>query len=450
MPVHRNRSAQIALLAGELFLLNVAFFLAAFLRFRDLPLLDTVYYDYYLQLWIISNLLWLLLSLLFKTHAIGLILQPRQSLSKSINVWLSHLFLVLLLLVSTQKGSEYSRLFFIYFYLFSFFTVLPWRFFYLRLLRGLRQQKRLRRPVLVVGCGDGLRNLVQTLKQPELGLEPQQVFSEEGWEGSRPLKDLWAYRPDDGVEELFLSLEPGDERFAQFYKYAEKHLLRLRYVPNLGLPPVQHLKLEFFQDLPVLSFVKEPLAYSHNRILKRSFDLILTSLLILLTYPTVMPLLYLGNKLFLPGPFLFKQVRSGYRGETFTIKKIRSLKAGPGRADGQVSNHDERLNAWGRFLRRSHLDELPQFAQVLKGEMSLVGPRPHMLQHTEEYRSLIQKYMLRHLAKPGITGLSQVRGLKGEHALPSMQERVKTDVYYLENWSLLLDLSIILRTPLSL
>jgi len=112
----------------------------------------------------------------------------------------------------------------------------------------------------------------------------------------------------------------------------------------------------------------------------------------------------------------------------------------------QAKTGDSRITPFGRWIRAWHLDELPQLFQVLKGEMSLVGPRPHMLAHTEEYRDLVDRYMLRHLVKPGLTGLAQVQGYKGEHDLPSMEARVRADVYYLENWSLWLDLSVIIRT----
>ena len=149
----------------------------------------------------------------------------------------------------------------------------------------------------------------------------------------------------------------------------------------------------------------------------------------------------------MPGPVFFKQKRNGLYGKEFTCLKFRSLKVNADADTKQATENDPRKTKWGNIMRRTNIDELPQFINVLLGDMSIVGPRPHMVKHTEEYRALINKYMVRHFAKPGITGLAQVTGWRGETSeLWMMEERIRKDIWYVENWSLLLDIKIIFRT----
>jgi len=192
---------------------------------------------------------------------------------------------------------------------------------------------------------------------------------------------------------------------------------------------------------------KEPLEYLHNRLIKRFGDVVISLLVVLLVFPWLFPILALGVKFSGKGPVFFKQKRTGLKDGDFTIYKFTSMAVNKEADVRQAIAGDTRITSFGRFMRKHNLDELPQFFNVLKGEMSVVGPRPHMLAHTEKYTALIDKYMVRHFAKPGITGLAQVSGLRGEtRTTKEMEERVKTDVYYIENWSVLLDVKIILLT----
>ncbi len=431
-------------LLGDFTLLNLAFFGAAWQRFHDLPLIDTPYYNYYLQLWVILNLLWLVLSLVFRTYEFALKPEPRKSVSRTFNVFITHFFAVLLLLVALQRGEQYSRLFFIYFYFGLFITIIPWHFFYLRFLRSFRRRARPLRSVLLVGEGRAFDDFIQlVMRNPELGISISRSFrtDEEG-----EIEQLREYLGNTDSEELFVALNPGHELFSKLYRLADKHLLHFRALPDLGMAPIKSMRIDFYDQLPVISFRPEPLQQWHNRWLKRVSDIIISLLLLLICLPTLFPLLALGVMFSGNGPIFFRQKRSGYRGENFTIYKFRSMKLNSDADTHQAKTNDQRITPFGRWMRAWHLDELPQLFQVLKGEMSLVGPRPHMLAHTEEYRDIVDRYMLRHLVKPGLTGLAQVQGYKGEHDLASMEARVQADVYYLENWSLLLDLSIILRT----
>ena len=149
----------------------------------------------------------------------------------------------------------------------------------------------------------------------------------------------------------------------------------------------------------------------------------------------------------MPGPVFFRQKRNGINGDEFTCLKFRSMRVNADADKVQATKNDPRKTKWGNIMRKTNIDELPQFINVLLGDMSIVGPRPHMVKHTEEYGALVDKYMVRHYTKPGITGWAQVTGSRGETSeLWMMEERIKKDIWYVENWSLLLDLKIIFKT----
>jgi putative colanic acid biosynthesis UDP-glucose lipid carrier transferase len=190
-----------------------------------------------------------------------------------------------------------------------------------------------------------------------------------------------------------------------------------------------------------------PLDMDDNKMLKRSFDILFSSLIILGFLSWILPILAICIKLSSKGPVFFKQKRTGINNHPFTCWKLRTMYLNEDAHTRQASFNDPRITWIGSFLRKFSLDEIPQFFNVFIGNMSLVGPRPHMIRHTEQYSRVIDKYMLRHFVKPGITGLSQVQGYRGEirdeHAL---RNRVRLDVLYLERWHFMLDMRIILKT----
>jgi len=190
-----------------------------------------------------------------------------------------------------------------------------------------------------------------------------------------------------------------------------------------------------------------PLGFYRNRLFKRILDIIVSGLFLCTLYPFFYFMVGLAVKLSSPGPIYFRQMRTGINGKSFECIKFRSMKVNGESDKIQATKNDPRKTRVGNFLRKSNLDELPQFINVWKGEMSIVGPRPHMLKHTDEYSQLINKYMVRHLIKPGITGWAQIRGCRGEtKELSEMENRVKHDIWYMENWTFLLDIYIIIMT----
>ena len=196
----------------------------------------------------------------------------------------------------------------------------------------------------------------------------------------------------------------------------------------------------------IVSKTISPLANKTNKLLKRTFDIVTASIVLICFCPFVYIIVAAGIKLFMPGPIFFKQKRTGKNGHIFTCYKFRSMDA----KNPSEEYVDPGVNslAWGNFLRTFNIDELPQFWNVLKGDMSIVGPRLHMLVHDDEYMIAIPQYMERYKVKPGITGWAQVNGLRGERDLKRVKMRVDYDLWYIENWSLWLDFKIVIRTAL--
>ena len=205
--------------------------------------------------------------------------------------------------------------------------------------------------------------------------------------------------------------------------------------------------LSFYGETPLLHTRYIPLSSFSKRMLKRTFDIIVSFIFLVFFFPFIFIIVATIIKITMPGPIFFRQKRSGLRGDTFVCYKFRSMKVNKEADTMQATKEDPRKTPFGNFMRHTNIDELPQFWNVLIGNMSVVGPRPHMLRHTEEYSKLVPKYMVRHFAKPGITGWAQVNGCRGEtKELWQMEDRVKHDIWYIENWTFFLDLRIIWLT----
>lgn len=247
---------------------------------------------------------------------------------------------------------------------------------------------------------------------------------------------------------LFCNLpqEQSDD-IRKIMDYCENHLIHFYSVPNVRNYVHRAMAVEFVDDIPVLSVRYEPLRTPLNRVLKRTFDLVFSTLFLVLIFWWVLPIVSLITWLTMPGPVFFRQKRNGLYGKEFTCLKFRSMRVNADADKLQATKEDPRKTKWGNIMRKTNIDELPQFINVFLGDMSVVGPRPHMVKHTEEYGALVDKYMVRHFAKPGITGWAQVTGSRGETSeLWMMEERIQKDIWYVENWSLLLDIKIIIKT----
>lgn len=233
----------------------------------------------------------------------------------------------------------------------------------------------------------------------------------------------------------------------QIMNICEERMIRIKFVPDFRyFTGSKRIGVDFYDHTPVLMFRKEPLQKARFRIIKRLFDIIFSLATLLFLIPIVFPIIAIAIKLNSKGPIFYSQLRSGEDHSEFKCFKFRSM-AVNNSPDVQASKNDSRITKVGAFLRKTSLDELPQFFNVLIGNMSVVGPRPHPLYMSKEYTELVKSYMIRHLAKPGITGWAQVNGYRGEtRELIAMKKRVEYDIHYIENWSLLLDIKIIWKT----
>ena len=251
------------------------------------------------------------------------------------------------------------------------------------------------------------------------------------------------------LKEILCSLNPATETdyVNRLVSTCEANMVRFKYVPGMEGYPKRKMTISQLGSVNVISLHEEPLNTPLAKFIKRSADVIFSGLFLITLFPLVWLVCAIGIKLSSPGPVFFKQKRTGYEGKEFWCYKFRSMHASADADTKQAVKGDSRVFPFGEFLRRSSLDELPQFINVFKGDMSIVGPRPHMIHHTDIYSDLIGDYMIRHLAKPGITGWAQVNGCRGEtKELSEMKERVEKDIWYIEHWSVELDISIIFLT----
>lgn len=248
-------------------------------------------------------------------------------------------------------------------------------------------------------------------------------------------------------DELYLCVSRTQKcAIRKISRACDLNVTRFFYVPvsveTIGL----NLKREMLDDMEIYTTFENPLQNPINKLIKRAFDIV-CALLFLIPTAIIFPIVYIIMKIQSPGPILFKQKRTGLDGKTFNCYKFRSMHVNADADKVQATKDDPRKYPFGNFMRMTNIDELPQFLNVLKGNMSIVGPRPHMLAHTEMYSGLIDKYMVRHFVKPGVTGWAQVTGFRGEtKELWQMEGRVKRDIWYMEHWSIWLDIRIIWLT----
>jgi putative colanic acid biosynthesis UDP-glucose lipid carrier transferase len=267
-----------------------------------------------------------------------------------------------------------------------------------------------------------------------------------------PVRLIEEYIKAHDVDEIYCTI-PGanSEKISDLLNFAEKHLIRFFIIPEFYRDIKKSMNLEIMESVPLLTMRLEPLQSVYNRIVKRLFDIAFSLTVVVVIFPLMYVIVGSMIKLSSRGPILFKQKRTGQYGNIFECYKFRTMRINDEADLAQAVKHDPRTTRTGSFLRRTNLDEFPQFINVFKGEMSVVGPRPHMLKHTEQYSRLIDKYMIRHLVKPGITGWAQITGYRGEtRTMEQMEGRVKRDVWYLENWSFFLDLKIIIVTIINM
>jgi Undecaprenyl-phosphate glucose phosphotransferase len=264
-----------------------------------------------------------------------------------------------------------------------------------------------------------------------------------------PTQEVQKFCSENEVHEIYCCV-PGMEyrKLKQLINFGLDSLIKVKVV--LASHP-QVIQLDRYEKLPVLNISTIPLDESVHQFIKRVFDIVFSSVFLLLVMSWLVPIMALIIKLDSRGSVFFLQDRSGKDNKSFKCMKFRTMIVNAESDTKQATKNDSRITKLGNFLRKSSIDELPQFINVFLGSMSVVGPRPHMLRHTDEYSKLIEAFMGRHYVKPGITGLAQCMGYRGEtKTLEEMENRVRLDRYYIENWTFWLDIKIIFLTVVSL
>lgn len=261
------------------------------------------------------------------------------------------------------------------------------------------------------------------------------------------IDDIKQYTINNKIDEIYCSLnEISNEKLKDLVEFADDTNKTIKFIPDTKEIFSKNLKVDYYELFPVLSLQKTQL---HNPVIKgvkRAFDVVFSLIVIICVLSWLIPILAILIKLESKGPVFFKQGRPGIDEQEFFCYKFRSMQVN-GFTEKEASKNDPRVTKMGKFMRKTSIDELPQFFNVLLGDMSVVGPRPHLWSQNKAYASRIKKYMVRHYVKPGITGLAQVKGFRGEiETEEDMVNRIKLDVFYIENWSLVMDIKIIFQT----
>ena len=338
-----------------------------------------------------------------------------------------------------------------YFYLIFYLSLAVWWITSRKIIKLFRRRGRNFKRIIIIGWNGTAKMLYDEIRSDPgygykiLGIFDNEEHADRAMTGT--LQEIEDFVVTNNIDEIYCAQPSEEENVGDIIKIADRHDVQFFYVPLISGFMTTSFKLTSMGNLPIMVYRPNPLQFWLYRLIKRIFDICFSLVVIALVSVTVLIPIIFAIKLSSRGPVLFKQRRTGYRGREFTCLKFRTMKVNSQADTVQATKDDPRKTRVGDFLRRTSLDELPQFLNVLWGDMSVVGPRPHMVSQTNEYKKLIDKYMVRHIIKPGITGLAQVSGYRGQtEELWQMQKRVEYDVTYIENWSLWLDVKIIIRT----
>jgi len=458
---HNTFSRRAMYLALDVLILNASFQLAFLIRFSVLLfqspyLLEGAPTNIYNPLELYITGAWIVIALTSRLYGdrFGAPAGRIRDLFKVIGFLATA---VLVFIVAQGGYNYYSRGFLTYFFLISSSSLFILRIIISSTATLMRTRDFASRDILIIGAGrTGERFYTAVNNNPLYGYRVLGFLDDNGIHSKvRPmilgkLGDLEKITALQPVDEVVIALpKANEETIARLVTECEDKCIRVNVIPNDYAAFEGKRVIEEVGEFSLVRMREAPLDLPSNKTMKRTFDIIFSLLILLVIFPPVFILSALLIKLTSKGPIFFKQLRTGEDGASFVCYKFRTMRNLPRElADSvQAVPNDPRLTWIGSILRRTNLDELPQFWNVLKGDMSVIGPRPHMLKHTEDYRKIIGNYMVRHFVKPGVTGWAQVNGLRGATQSPDMMERrIKYDVYYIENWSFVFDLTIVWRT----
>lgn len=330
-------------------------------------------------------------------------------------------------------------------------TILKYSFIYA--LRWYRTKGKNYRNIILLGSDDSTQKTLQLFQnRKEFGYQVVGFFTNKNSNNNLfkgGIKDCFDFVLNNQIDEIYCSLtELSQEEIKQITLFANTNHLVVKLIPDANELSSKNYQTEYYDDsLLVLNVKKLPFENSENKLKKRVFDILFSLFILVFVMSWLTPIIWLLIKLDSKGPVFFKQKREGLNSELFICYKFRSMRINVASNHNHTVKNDVRVTKLGSFLRKTSLDELPQFFNVLQGNMSVVGPRPHLKSLSIEYQKNVNNYLERHAMKPGITGLAQVRGYRGEIRKKSdIKNRIRLDIFYIENWSILLDIKIILQT----
>jgi putative colanic acid biosynthesis UDP-glucose lipid carrier transferase len=331
------------------------------------------------------------------------------------------------------------------------------RFLYLAIYHYFRSKEYLINKVVVIGYNNLSKKLVSYLEED--GINKEIIGFCEEFENVNELSHYPILSnvsgavdvcKEYGVTEIYSTIAPEhNTSIYQLIQMADQACIRFKIVPDISFFVKRQVHIDYLKEMIVISMRNEPLEDLGNRIRKRLFDIFVSLMVIIFILSWLIPIISILILIESRGPVFFKQPRSGKENKSFLCLKFRSMRVNDKADEQQATKNDSRVTKIGKLLRRTSLDEFPQFLNVFKGDMSIVGPRPHMLKHTDNYSRIIGQYMVRQFVKPGITGWAQIKGFRGETTLEQMKSRVEHDLWYMENWSLMLDIKIMFITVLN-
>jgi putative colanic acid biosynthesis UDP-glucose lipid carrier transferase len=445
------KSLQFSLAILDLLTINTVFFTTEFLFRNQIPDSAQPQYIYFI---FFLNIVWVAVALLKNIYHARNIGTFEQYSKVSMQAYV-YLLLVVVLTLFFFRMMLLSRLFILVVLTSLSVALVINRLLYLAIYHYFKGRDWLVNKVVIIGYNPLSKRLVDYLSED--GINKEIIgFCEETENihelSSHPIlsnvSNALEICKQYGVTEIYSTIAPeNNQSLYHLIKGADDNCIRFKIVPDLGVFFNRQMHIDFLKEIPVISLRREPLEDLGNRIKKRILDIVVSAFVVVFILswltPLIAILIFLGSR----GPVFFAQPRTGRNNKTFLCLKFRSMRVNKLANNQQATRNDGRITRLGSFLRRTSLDEFPQFINVLRGDMSIAGPRPHMLKHTDEYSQLIGQYMVRQFLKPGITGWAQVKGFRGEtQTVLHMQKRVEHDLWYMENWSLFLDLKIMALT----
>ncbi len=448
----------------DVLIVNIGFF--SFYLVEKI-LFDAVFEPSAIPYLVIANITYIISLFLFPTVVYYRWKNPTLVINQVFKLVLMHLLLFYAML-SVFNLFSVNILHVLSFYAFFLVAMLAYRYLLWKMIGHLRLQGKNNKKIVLVGEAESINKVIQVMDDFLMGYSIVGIFSDDEKldKNKLPMQNLKKIgkvadlldfcktmkQNEDVIDEIYCGLPLEQfEDFSTMLDFCENNMIRFFFVPTQYNFVPRNLKSTQIANLLVLSVREEPLQDVQNIIVKRIFDIVVSSLFLILIYPFVFVIVGTLIKLSSKGPIYFIQKRTGMNGKIFNCIKFRSMVQNEQCDDVCATRNDPRKTKIGAWLRKTNLDELPQFINVLRGEMSVVGPRPHMLKHTDLYASMVNHYAVRLLVKPGITGMAQCKGFRGEVSkVEDIQQRVKWDVWYLENWSFFLDIKIVFLTILKM